>query len=104
MTKRLGVSSTLAVVAAIAALGVVPLAGQTAAAKPPARAAASTTTTTAFTFRLNVGGEFAAAFCCTLLLLVGRCVRWGADRPLLGPAPAKLVRRSIRVFIAVNGE
>ena len=32
MTKRLSVVSTLAVVAAIAALGVVPLAGQTAAA------------------------------------------------------------------------
>jgi hypothetical protein len=40
MTKRLGVTSTLAVVTAIAALGVVPLAGQTAAAKPAAKAAA----------------------------------------------------------------
>jgi hypothetical protein len=40
MTKQLGVLSTLAVAAAIAALGVVPLAGQTAAAKPAAKAAA----------------------------------------------------------------
>jgi len=39
MTKQWGVMSTLAVVAAIAALGVVPLAGQTAAAKPAAKAA-----------------------------------------------------------------
>src|SRR6185503_5159185 len=39
MTKRWGVMRTLAVVAAIAALGVVPLAGQTAAAKPAAKAA-----------------------------------------------------------------
>ena len=39
MTNRLSVVSTLAVVAAIAALGVVPLAGQTAAAKPAAKAA-----------------------------------------------------------------
>jgi hypothetical protein len=39
MTKRLGVMSTLALVAAIAALGVVPLAGQSAAAKPGGKAA-----------------------------------------------------------------
>src|SRR5580765_4375146 len=43
MTKRMGVVSTLAVAAAIAALGVVPLAGQTAAAKPATRAAKSYT-------------------------------------------------------------